>query len=77
MLGNQSKWIGALVGYVAGAILSGLAVTGIATCVDPGNIDTCTAFGMSAETVKNIIQAVVTVASVWLFPANKPAAPTA
>lgn len=72
MLGNQSKWIGALVGFIAGTIISILATMGLATCTVPGDIGTCTMMNgaVSAVTVQNIIQAIVTVASVWVFPAN-------
>lgn len=70
MLGNQSKWIGALVGYIVGAIVSGLATFGLASCGVEGDISTCVVLGMDAATVQNVIHAVITVASVWVFPAN-------
>ena len=50
MLGNQSKWIGALVGYIVGALISGLATIGLATCGVEGDISTCAIMGMDAAT---------------------------
>lgn len=66
-MGNYSKFIGAIVGAVVGAVLTYAASKGVGVC----DVNGCSIFGIGSDVVVGAVISVLTLAGVYVAPANK------
>jgi hypothetical protein len=65
------KMWGAMGGYLIGALFAGLIANGMATCVDPANMETCTVLGViSPEWVRKVIEVLFVGLGAYIAPRN-------